>query len=154
MAKLILMRHGQSAWNERNLFTGWVDIPLSEKGIQESIEGGKEIRSIPIDLIFTSTLIRSHMTLAVAMLQHESGKIPVFQHPGQGKLEEWGGMWVVEKIRWTCFVYASPSLCFLCSNSQSHTRTHTHTSDILDISYNNHFLYSFHFHCLSHARTC
>ncbi len=92
MAKLILMRHGQSAWNERNLFTGWVDIPLSEKGIQESIEGGKEIRSIPIDLIFTSTLIRSHMTLAVAMLQHESGKIPVFQHPGQGKLEEWGGI--------------------------------------------------------------
>ena len=71
-----------------------------------------------------------------------------------GKLEELGGMWVVEKIRWTCFVYASPSLCFLCSNSQSHTRTHTHTSDILDISYNNHFLYSFHFHCLSHARTC
>ena len=89
MAKLILMRHGQSAWNEKNLFTGWVDIPLSEKGVQESIEGGKKIRSIPIDLIYTSTLVRSHMTLALAMLQHESGKIPVFQHTGQGKLGEW-----------------------------------------------------------------
>ncbi len=89
MAKLILMRHGQSAWNEKNLFTGWVDIPLSEKGVQESIEGGKKIRSIPIDLIYTSTLVRSHMTLALAMLQHESGKIPVFQHAGQGKLDEW-----------------------------------------------------------------
>lgn len=92
MAKLILMRHGQSAWNEKNLFTGWVDIPLSEKGIQEAIEGGKEIRSLPIDVIFTSSLVRAHMTLALAMLQHESKKIPVFQHPGQGKLHTWSEM--------------------------------------------------------------
>ncbi len=89
MAKLILMRHGQSAWNAKNLFTGWVDIPLSAKGVEESIEGGKQIRAFPIDLIFTSTLVRSHITLSLAMLQHESGKIPVFQHTGQGKLEEW-----------------------------------------------------------------
>lgn len=89
MAKLILMRHGQSAWNKKNLFTGWVDIPLSAEGVQESIEGGKEIRSLPIDLIFTSTLVRSHMTLSIAMLQHESGKIPIFQHLGKGKLHAW-----------------------------------------------------------------
>lgn len=41
-AKLILMRHGQSEWNRLNLFTGWVDIPLSLQGIQEAIEGGEE----------------------------------------------------------------------------------------------------------------
>lgn len=89
MSKLILMRHGQSIWNERNLFTGWVDIPLSKKGIQESIEGGMEIRDQPIDVVFTSSLIRAQMTAALALLSHVSGKIPVFQHPGCGKLEEW-----------------------------------------------------------------
>lgn len=89
-AKLILMRHGRSAWNGKNLFTGWVDIPLDEKGVQESIEGGKKIAEIPIDVIFTSTLVRAHMTLALALLNHSSGKIPVFLHPGAGKLEEWG----------------------------------------------------------------
>ena len=40
-AKLILMRHGQSEWNRLNLFTGWVDIPLSLQGIQGAIEGGE-----------------------------------------------------------------------------------------------------------------
>ncbi len=81
--KLILMRHGQSAWNKENLFTGWVDIPLSEQGIRESIEGGKKIAHLPIDVVFTSTLVRAHMTTALALLQHESKRVPVFQHPGQ-----------------------------------------------------------------------
>jgi 2,3-bisphosphoglycerate-dependent phosphoglycerate mutase len=40
MSKLILVRHGQSIWNDRNLFTGWVDIPLSQKGIFEALNSG------------------------------------------------------------------------------------------------------------------
>ena len=104
-SKLILMRHGQSAWNERNLFTGWVDIPLSEEGIRESIEGGKKIRDLPIDVIFTSSLVRSHMTVALALLHHSSGKIPVFQHPGTGKLEEWGQIYSEEAKKGTIPVY-------------------------------------------------
>lgn len=87
--KLILMRHGASAWNERNLFTGWVDIPLSEKGIQEAIEGGKKISEMPIDVIFTSTLVRAQMTLAIALLYHSSGKVPVFLHPEDKTLAPW-----------------------------------------------------------------
>jgi 2,3-bisphosphoglycerate-dependent phosphoglycerate mutase len=105
MAKLILFRHGQSAWNEKNLFTGWVDIPLSEVGIRESIEGGKKIRHLPIDVIFTSTLVRAHMTLALAMLQHDSKKTPVFHHTGQGKLEEWGHIYSEEAQKSTVPVY-------------------------------------------------
>lgn len=105
MAKLILLRHGQSAWNEQNLFTGWVDIPLSQKGVQESIEGGKKIRDLPIDLIFTSTLIRSHMTLCLALLQHSSSKIPLFLHPGQGKLETWGHIYSEEAKKGTIPVH-------------------------------------------------
>jgi 2,3-bisphosphoglycerate-dependent phosphoglycerate mutase len=90
MSRLIMVRHGESKWNKLNLFTGWVDIPLSEKGIQESLEAGKLIRDIPIDLIVTSTLIRAQMTAMLAMSQHKSGKVPVILHQGEGKLEEWG----------------------------------------------------------------
>ena len=84
-----MMRHGQSRWNELNLFTGWVDIPLSVKGIEEAIQGGKLIKDIPIDMIFTSSLMRAQQTAMLVMLQHSSGKVPVIQHSGQGNLEEW-----------------------------------------------------------------
>jgi 2,3-bisphosphoglycerate-dependent phosphoglycerate mutase len=88
-AKLIMMRHGQSEWNRLNLFTGWVDIPLSVEGIEESIEGGKKVSDIPIDLIFVSSLIRAQMTAMLVMAYHKSGKVPYVLHPNQGKLEEW-----------------------------------------------------------------
>jgi len=88
-AKLLMMRHGESEWNRQNLFTGWVDIPLSPKGVEEAIEGGKKIGHIPIDVIFTSSLIRAQMTAMLAMLYHSSGKVPCVQHPGEGKLEDW-----------------------------------------------------------------
>lgn len=88
-SKLILMRHGQSEWNKLNLFTGWVDIPLSAKGVEEAIEGGKKIAQLPIDIIFTSSLIRAQMTAMLAMLNHSSGKVPAIQHPKGTKLQEW-----------------------------------------------------------------
>ena len=90
MTKLIMMRHGQSLWNKLNLFTGWVDIPLSEQGIVEALNGGKLIKDIPLDIIITTTLVRAQMTAFLAMSQHLSGKVPVVLHPGGGKLEEWG----------------------------------------------------------------
>jgi 2,3-bisphosphoglycerate-dependent phosphoglycerate mutase len=89
MSLLLLMRHGQSQWNLQNLFTGWVDIPLSTQGIQEALKGGERIKHIPIDVIFTSSLIRAQMTAILAMSVHQSGKIPVIQHTGEGRLEEW-----------------------------------------------------------------
>lgn len=89
MAKIILMRHGLSVWNEQNLFTGWIDVPLSEAGIREAIEGGKKMKDLPVDIIFTSTLVRAQMTLALAMLQHSGKKVPVFLHQGEGKQEQW-----------------------------------------------------------------
>ncbi len=89
-AKLILVRHGQSEWNKRNFFTGWVDIPLSQEGIQEAIEAGKKISDIPIDVIFVSSLSRAQMTAMIMMSEHKGGKVPVVLHSGKGKLEEWG----------------------------------------------------------------
>jgi 2,3-bisphosphoglycerate-dependent phosphoglycerate mutase len=89
---LILLRHGASIWNEKNLFTGWVDIPLSSKGVEESMQAGKAITSFPIDMIFTSTLIRAQMTAMLAMISHPSGKIPCVLHPEGGILEEWAAI--------------------------------------------------------------
>lgn len=84
------MRHGESCWNRMNVFTGWVDVPLSAKGIEESLEGGKYIKDIPIDLIFTSSLVRAQMTAFLAMSVHHSNKTPVVIHEGNDKLSEWG----------------------------------------------------------------
>jgi 2,3-bisphosphoglycerate-dependent phosphoglycerate mutase len=89
MSKLILLRHGQSEWNKLNLFTGWVDIPLSPEGIEQSYKAGELIAHIPIDYIFSSSLIRAQMTAMLAMTRHKSGKVPTVLHPHQGKLEKW-----------------------------------------------------------------
>jgi 2,3-bisphosphoglycerate-dependent phosphoglycerate mutase len=89
MGRLILLRHGQSEWNKKNLFTGWIDIPLSEEGVEEAFDAGREIQQVPIDLIYTSTLIRGIMTAMLAMTIHNLKKVPVILHPGEGKLEEW-----------------------------------------------------------------
>ncbi len=96
MAKLILLRHGASIWNEKNLFTGWVDIPLSTKGIEESFQAGKKIAHVPIDVIFVSTLIRAQMTAMLAMSVHDGEQVPCVLHPGQGKLEDWAKVYSEE----------------------------------------------------------
>lgn len=65
--KLILLRHGESQWNLENRFTGWIDIPLTEKGKKEAFEVGKLLKDIPIDVAFTSILIRAIDTLDEAL---------------------------------------------------------------------------------------
>ncbi|MDF2577488.1 MAG: hypothetical protein K0S74_972 [Chlamydiales bacterium] len=90
MSKLIMVRHGKSMWNHLNLFTGWVDVPLNQEGIEEALEAGKQIKNIPVDIVFVSSLIRAQMTAFLALSQHSGGKVPIMQHMGEGKLEEWG----------------------------------------------------------------
>ena len=74
------MRHGQSMWNAAGLFTGWVDVPLSNQGIEEAIDGGKKIAEYDIDEVHVSTLIRAQMTAMIALAQNNHGKTPVFQY--------------------------------------------------------------------------
>ncbi|KAI4307363.1 hypothetical protein L6164_030563 [Bauhinia variegata] len=88
-AALILIRHGESLWNEKNLFTGCVDVPLSKRGIEEAIEAGKRIDSIPVDVIFTSALIRAQMTAMLAMTQHRRRKVPVVLHNESEQARAW-----------------------------------------------------------------
>ena len=65
MKRLILIRHGQSLWNAENKFTGWVDSPLSERGIQEAVKAGKLIKefNVDVEVAFTSFLSRAIDTL-------------------------------------------------------------------------------------------
>lgn len=93
MGQLILLRHGQSEWNKRNIFTGWVDIPLSLKGIEESLAAGRKIAHLPIDVIFTSTLVRAQTTLFLAMSQHKEGKVPCVIHEEDSRLRDWAGIY-------------------------------------------------------------
>ncbi|KAE8669429.1 2,3-bisphosphoglycerate-dependent phosphoglycerate mutase [Hibiscus syriacus] len=88
-AALILIRHGESLWNEKNLFTGCVDVPLTHKGAGEAIEAGKRISNIPVDVIFTSVLIRAQMTAMLAMTQHRHKKVPIFIHDENEQARLW-----------------------------------------------------------------
>ena len=100
MSLLILMRHGQSMWNAANLFTGWVDVPLTQKGIDEALDGGRKISHLPIDEVHTSALIRAQMTAMLALSQHQSTLTPIFQYEAsseslssnEGKMAAWAQM--------------------------------------------------------------
>jgi 2,3-bisphosphoglycerate-dependent phosphoglycerate mutase len=67
MARLILLRHGESQWNLENRFTGWVDVPLSPRGIQEAKDAGEKLRSFTFDRAFTSVLSRANETLRLVL---------------------------------------------------------------------------------------
>jgi 2,3-bisphosphoglycerate-dependent phosphoglycerate mutase len=69
MGKLIAIRHGQSTWNAENRFTGWVDVGLSEKGIQEAEKSGKLLKELNLnyDICFTSYLKRAIKTLEIVL---------------------------------------------------------------------------------------
>lgn len=63
MATLVLVRHGKSEWNEKGLWTGWRDIPLAQKGIEEAQKTGEELKNVHFDYAYTSALIRAQQTL-------------------------------------------------------------------------------------------
>lgn len=67
MARLVLLRHGESQWNLENRFTGWVDVPLSSRGMQEAKNAGEKLRPYRFDRAFTSVLQRANETLRLAL---------------------------------------------------------------------------------------
>ena len=83
MSKLVLIRHGQSEWNLSNQFTGWVDVNLSDKGVEEAKKAGRLIKEagLEFDQAYTSVLTRAIKTLHFA-------------------LEESGQLWVPETKSW------------------------------------------------------
>ena len=89
MAKLVLVRHGQSLWNKKNVFTGWVDVPLSTVGIEEALKAGETLADVEFDAVYTSVQVRALETAMIAMAQNKSEKTPVVIH-SDGKMSEWG----------------------------------------------------------------
>lgn len=95
MSKLILLRHGQSVWNKMNVFTGWVDVPLSVQGIEEAIAAGKQLANIDFDVVFTSVQVRAIETAMLALAQNHSDKTPVVIHE-EGKMKDWATIYSKE----------------------------------------------------------
>ncbi|MCX6139303.1 MAG: 2,3-diphosphoglycerate-dependent phosphoglycerate mutase [Candidatus Kapabacteria bacterium] len=81
MARLTLVRHGESQWNLENRFTGWVDIDLTPKGELEAAAAGRTLIGVPIDVLFTSVLTRAIRTAEIAFA--EAGIIDVPVHRDQ-----------------------------------------------------------------------
>ncbi len=79
MKTLVLLRHGESDWNRENRFTGWTDVDLSEKGVQEGIAAGRQMKQdgYTFDVVFTSVLKRAIKTMNLALEQMDLLWLPV-----------------------------------------------------------------------------
>ena len=95
MAQLVLIRHGESMWNKKNVFTGWVDVPLSTNGIDEALKAGDRLSDIAFDVVYTSVQIRAIQTAMIALARNKSDKTPVVVHT-EGKMAEWTGIYSEE----------------------------------------------------------
>jgi 2,3-bisphosphoglycerate-dependent phosphoglycerate mutase len=82
LGKLVLVRHGQSDWNLKNLFTGWTDVDLTEQGIREARDAGRTLAEagITFDIAFTSVLVRAIRTLWLVLDEMQQMWIPVERH--------------------------------------------------------------------------
>lgn len=79
MYRLVLLRHGESEWNQKNLFTGWTDVDLSEKGVKEATEAGKKLKAegFKFQYAYTSFLKRAIKTLFLTLNEMDLLWIPV-----------------------------------------------------------------------------
>lgn len=107
MGKLVLLRHGQSLWNQKNIFTGWVNIPLSETGVDEAVLAGDKIAHISFDVMYVSTLIRAQMTGFIALAKSRGSRVPVFVSEADG---EWEKIYSEKTKREMIPVYKSDAL--------------------------------------------
>ena len=82
MSHLVLVRHGQSEWNEKNLFTGWRDPDLTAQGIDEAKAAGQALKrqGLVFDLAFTSDLQRAQKTLTLLLAEQGQGNLPTTQN--------------------------------------------------------------------------
>jgi 2,3-bisphosphoglycerate-dependent phosphoglycerate mutase len=80
MPYLILVRHGESQWNLENRFTGWVDVPLSEKGIEEARKAGEKLKGYPVDVCYTSNLKRAQDTLDLMLKTSGKSGLPILRN--------------------------------------------------------------------------
>src|SRR5678816_2514310 len=82
MYRVVLIRHGESTWNQENRFTGWTDVDLTEQGLAEAREGGRLMKEagLAFDVAYTSVLTRAIKTLHFALDEMQQLWIPVIKH--------------------------------------------------------------------------
>jgi len=82
MYKIVLLRHGESQWNKKNLFTGWTDVDLTDKGIREAKKAGKTLKKegYTFDVAYNSVLKRATKTLWLALEEMDLMWIPIINH--------------------------------------------------------------------------
>jgi 2,3-bisphosphoglycerate-dependent phosphoglycerate mutase len=80
-ASLVLVRHGQSEWNQKNLFTGWRDPDLTDQGIEEAHKAGLKLKSLNLDfdVMYTSNLLRAQRTGNIILDSLDSKGIPIIK---------------------------------------------------------------------------
>lgn len=78
MPLLVLVRHGQSIWNAEDRFTGWVDVPLTERGEEEARRAGRLLRDYDFQVAYTSALTRAQKTLDI-MLEEMNARVPIIR---------------------------------------------------------------------------
>lgn len=76
MSKLVIIRHGQSEWNKANIFTGWVDVDLSEKGVEEANKAADLLKDFKFDEAYSSVLKRANRTLDIILDKIGQSDIP------------------------------------------------------------------------------
>ena len=78
---LVLVRHGESEWNKQNLFTGWRDVDLTDKGVAEARAAGRKLKAqgLRFDVGFTSALVRAQRSLDIVLEEMGQTNIPVFK---------------------------------------------------------------------------
>jgi 2,3-bisphosphoglycerate-dependent phosphoglycerate mutase len=78
---LVLVRHGQSEWNLKNLFTGWRDVDLTEQGVKEARDAGRKLKvqGLQFDVAFTSVLKRAQRTLSLVLEEMAAANLPIHQ---------------------------------------------------------------------------
>ena len=79
---LVLVRHGQSEWNLKNLFTGWRDVDLTEQGVKEAREAGRKLKAqgLKFDVAFTSALKRAQRTLDLMLQEMGQTNLPIIRN--------------------------------------------------------------------------
>jgi len=93
MGSLYLIRHGESTWNNRNWFTGWVDVSLTPRGIEEALACGKRLADVEFDVAYTSTLVRAMETLLLVLAFQKKTPVVMSHH---GRQKRWARLYSQE----------------------------------------------------------
>lgn len=90
MAKLYLQRHLKSQWNVEDRFAGWTNAPVAKESLENVNVVADKLISEPIDIVFTSPLMRNMQTVLEIFKSFDDGRYPFFIHVDGGKMQEWG----------------------------------------------------------------